>query len=75
MDKATVHLEPCSELLFPIITAYIIREKNHSLANQFTHHAIGEIGTISNRQSLNGRFHQRTQQDRLFLLHNSDRLV
>ena len=75
MDKATIHLELFAKLLRPIITTHIIREKYRSLANQFTHHAIGEIGTISNRQPLNGRFHQRTQQDRLFLLHNSDRLV
>lgn len=75
MDKATVHLEPCPELLFPTITAYIIREKDHPLASQFTHHVIGEIVAFSNRQLVNVQFRQRTQQGCLFLLHNGDRLV
>lgn len=75
MDKATVNLEPCPELIFPIITAYIIREKDDSLASQFTHHVIGEIAALSNRQPVNGRFRQRTQQGSLFFLHNGDRLV
>lgn len=61
MDKATVDLEPCSELPLPIITAHIIREKNDPPSSQFTHHAIGEIAALSNRQPVDGRFRQRTQ--------------
>ena len=56
MDKATIHLELFAKLLRPIITTHIVREKNNSLANQFSHHAVSEVVAFTNRQPVNGRF-------------------